>query len=355
MEAPAEMPGPDPAVAVTRLAVREHLLDLPPGALVLVACSGGPDSVALAGALAFEAPRVGMRAGAVVVDHGLQEGSDRVADHAADVCRGMGLEPVEVVRVDVQPSGSGLEADARTARYAAFEQVASRLGAEVVLIGHTRDDQAEQVLLGLSRGSGARSLSGMPARRGRFVRPLLALPRATTLAACAAYGIEPWEDPQNADDSFRRVRARRLLATLEADLGPGFGAALARSADLLREDADYLETLAAASTSRRSPRCRGPCARACGGCSPPRPGHRSPTSPPRTSSRSTRCSPRGTVRARCTCPGASPWRASGGPSASPSSTRRAEPRQAEPDGLPCGPGREDCGRRASHVGARGGR
>jgi tRNA(Ile)-lysidine synthase len=244
MEAPAEMPGPDPAVAVTRLAVREHLLDLPPGALVLVACSGGPDSVALAGALAFEAPRVGMRAGAVVVDHGLQEGSDRVADHAADVCRGMGLDPVEVVRVDVQPSGSGLEADARTARYAAFEQVASRLGAEVVLIGHTRDDQAEQVLLGLSRGSGARSLSGMPARRGRFVRPLLALPRATTLAACAAYGIEPWEDPQNADDSFRRVRARRLLATLEADLGPGFGAALARSADLLREDADYLETLA---------------------------------------------------------------------------------------------------------------
>jgi tRNA(Ile)-lysidine synthase len=156
----------------------------------------------------------------------------------------MGLDPVEVVRVDVRTSGSGLEADARTARYAAFEEVAGRVGADVVLIGHTRDDQAEQVLLGLSRGSGARSLSGMPTRRGRFVRPLLSLPRATTLAACAAYGIEPWDDPQNADDTFRRVRARRLLATLEAELGPGFGAALARSADLLREDADYLETLA---------------------------------------------------------------------------------------------------------------
>jgi tRNA(Ile)-lysidine synthase len=84
----------------------------------------------------------------------------------------------------------------------------------------------------------------MPVRRGCFVRPLLALPRATTEAACAAYGIEPWDDPHNRDDSFRRVRARRLLRALEGDLGPGFAAALARSADLLREDADYLESLA---------------------------------------------------------------------------------------------------------------
>ncbi len=172
-----------------------------------------------------------------------------------------------------------------------------------MFIGHTRDDQAEQVLLGLSRGSGARSLSGMPVRRDRFVRPLLALPRATTLAACAAYGIDPWDDPHNSDDSFRRVRARRLLATLESDLGPGFGAALARSADLLREDADYLESLAltaradlpggtraaTASTSQPSRPCPGRSAPASGGCSPPRPARRSPTSAPRTSSRSTPC------------------------------------------------------------------
>ena len=141
-------------------------------------------------------------------------------------------------------TGAGLEADARTARYDAINAVADRLGASLVLVGHTRDDQAEQVLLGLSRGSGARSLSGMPRRRGRFVRPLLALPRATTLAACEAQGIEPWQDPHNSDPSFRRVRARRLLEALEGDLGPGFAAALARSADLLREDADYLEGLA---------------------------------------------------------------------------------------------------------------
>ena len=238
------MPGPDPAVAATRLAVREHLADVPAGGVVLVACSGGPDSVALAAALAFEAPRAGVRGGALVVDHGLQEHSARVAEDAAVLCREMGLDPVEVVRAEVRTSGAGLEADARSARYAALEKAADRLGACTVLIGHTRDDQAEQVLLGLSRGSGARSLSGMPVRRDRFVRPLLALPRATTLAACAAYGIDPWDDPHNSDDSFRRVRARRLLATLESELGPGFAAALARSADLLREDADYLESLA---------------------------------------------------------------------------------------------------------------
>ncbi|MDN5791277.1 MAG: tRNA lysidine(34) synthetase TilS [Micrococcales bacterium] len=238
------MAGPDPAVAATRLAVREHLTELRSGDLALVACSGGPDSIALAAAAAFEAPRSGLRAGAVVVDHGLQDGSDLVADEAAGTCREMGLDPVEVVAAQVSTSGAGLEADARTARFASLEATAVRQGAALILLGHTRDDQAEQVLLGLSRGSGARSLSGMPARRGRFVRPFLALPRATTIAACAAYGIEPWHDPHNDDESFRRVRARRLLAALELELGPGFGAALARSADLLREDADFLESLA---------------------------------------------------------------------------------------------------------------
>src|SRR6478752_8660012 len=100
MRGPADMPGPDPAVAATRLAVREHLADVPEGGVVLVACSGGPDSVALAAALAFEAPRSGVRAGAVVVDHGLQEGADAVGAGAADLCRGMGLDPGAVVRVE---------------------------------------------------------------------------------------------------------------------------------------------------------------------------------------------------------------------------------------------------------------
>jgi tRNA(Ile)-lysidine synthase len=213
--------------------------------LVLVACSGGADSLALAAAVAFEAPRAGRSAGAVIVDHGLQEGSLAVSGRCADQCRRLGLDPVEVVTVQVARSGSGPEADARDARYRAFEAVAQRVGAVAVLLGHTRDDQAEQVLLGLARGSGARSLSGMPARRGPYVRPLLGVARSTTVAACEAAGLTAWVDPQNSDPAYGRVRARALLPVLEAELGRGSVAALARSADLLREDADALDDLAA--------------------------------------------------------------------------------------------------------------
>ena len=117
--------------------------------------------------------------------------------------------------------GSGPEGAARSARYRALEDTAERLGAAAVLIGHTRDDQAEQVLLGLARGSGSRSLSGMPRRRGLFVRPFIALGRSETEAACAAYEIEPWRDPHNEDPTFARVRARGFLRALEDELGPG--------------------------------------------------------------------------------------------------------------------------------------
>lgn len=238
------MTGPHPAVAAARVEVRSALAGLPAGSLVLVACSGGADSLALAEATAFEAPRAGLRAGAVVVDHALQPGSAEVAERAAEQCRRLRLDPVDVVRARVEPGPEGLEAAARTARYAALEESAARLGAALVLLGHTRDDQAEQVLLGLARGSGARSLSGMPRARGVFRRPLLALSRAQTEAACAAKGLQPWTDPHNADPAFARVRVRALLADLERDLGPGVAAALARSADQLREDADLLDSLA---------------------------------------------------------------------------------------------------------------
>jgi tRNA(Ile)-lysidine synthase len=247
------MTGPHPVVAAVRLSVRGVLSSLSPGARVLAACSGGADSLALAEALAFEAPKLAIDAGAVVVDHGLQAGSGGVARRAAQQCRGLGLDPVEVVTVAVDPSGVGPEAAARTARYAALEEAADRVGAELVLLGHTRDDQAEQVLLGLARGSGARSLSGMPARRGRYARPLLGLSRAQTAAACAASGLEPWADPHNDDPAYARVRARRVLPALEAALGPGVAAALARTADQLREDADHLEELAAAAAASLGP------------------------------------------------------------------------------------------------------
>jgi tRNA(Ile)-lysidine synthase len=220
---------------------------------VLVACSGGADSLALAEALSFESRHTRGSAGAVVVDHGLQPGSDRVAAEAARLCRGLGLDPVLEVAVAVVESGQGLEAAAREARYAALSGAAERLGAVAVLLGHTREDQAEQVLLGLTRGSGARSLAGMPPTRGLFRRPLLGLPRSDTEAACAAEGLVVWHDPMNQDESLTRVRARRALVDLERDLGPGMVTALARSAELLRADADLLDELAAAARAALGP------------------------------------------------------------------------------------------------------
>jgi tRNA(Ile)-lysidine synthase len=236
--------GPDPAVAAARTAVRAALADLPRDALVLVALSGGPDSSALAAAAAFVAPRMGLRAGAVVVDHGLQADSADVARRAGDLARQLGLDPVRVVRADVRHDGSGPEGEARAARYAALELAAAADGASAVLLGHTRDDQAETVLLGLARGSGARSLSGMPRRRGLLRRPLLSLPRSTTQQVCAALGLTPWSDPQNIDPRFARSRLRSAVPALQDVLGPGTSAALARSADLLRDDADALDAWA---------------------------------------------------------------------------------------------------------------
>ena len=237
--------GPAVAVAGVRRAVRESLAGLDPGALVLVACSGGPDSTALAAALAFEAPRAGLRAGGVTVDHRLQPGSADRAVEVAATLRGLGLDSVEVLTVSVDgPSGAGgPEAAARTARYAALDAAAARLGAPAVLLGHTLDDQAETVLLGLARGSGARSLAGMAAVRGTYRRPLLGLSRATVRAA--AEGLPTWDDPHNIDPSFARARVRHdVLPVLEKALGPGVPDALARTARALRDDADALDAFA---------------------------------------------------------------------------------------------------------------
>jgi len=250
--------GPHPAVAAIRYAVRISLSALDPGDLVLVACSGGADSLALAAALAFEATKLGIVAGGVTVDHGLQPGS---ADQAARVVATMtdlGLDPALAVTVAVPAPGEtayqGPEAAARSARYAALDAAAKTTaapGGAWLMLGHTLDDQAETVLLGLARGAGARSLAGMAVRSGRYLRPLLRIRRAQTTAACAELGLATWDDPQNSDPAFTRSRVRRdVMPALAAALGPGIAEALARTADLLRADADALDAIAAAEADK---------------------------------------------------------------------------------------------------------
>ncbi|MDT4993343.1 MAG: tRNA(Ile)-lysidine synthase [Actinoplanes sp.] len=221
------------------------------GRLVLVACSGGADSLALAAATAFVAPRLGLRIGLVTVDHGLQAGSAQRAAAVASWAAAAGFAPAEVATVEVAGLPGGPEAAARTARYGALSTVAERLGAAVVLLGHTRDDQAETVLLALARGAGPRGLSGMPYRRGIFVRPLLDVPRSDTRKACAALGLSPWEDPHNSDPAYARSRVRAdALPALIAALGPRVVDNLARTATQLAMDNAALDELAVAALAR---------------------------------------------------------------------------------------------------------
>jgi len=230
----------------------------PDAPLVLVAVSGGADSMALAAATAFEAARMGLRAGAVTVDHGLQQGSTARAVEVAGRLRALGLDPVDALGVRVgrgwaaahggaaRQGGGGPEASARDARYAALDSAAERHGARVILLGHTRDDQAETVLLGLARGSGPRSLSGMAAATGRYRRPFLDLDRSTTRQACAVLDLPVWDDPHNTDPAYTRARVRHeVLPVLEKHLGGGVVEALARTARLFRDDADALDAWAA--------------------------------------------------------------------------------------------------------------
>jgi tRNA(Ile)-lysidine synthase len=234
-------PSLDPDVAAVRRAVRASLAPLPDGAGVVVGLSGGADSLALLAAVAFEAPKRAIAVLSVTVDHALQEGSADVAAAAAREARARGVD-ARVVRVEVTGEG-GPEAAARAARYAALTAAAVDAGAAAILTGHTLDDQAETVLLGLARGAGGTSLQGMPPASDRdgitLLRPLLGVRRATTRAACAAEGLTPWDDPHNRDPRFARVRVReRVLPVLEAELGPGVADALARTAEQLREDGE---------------------------------------------------------------------------------------------------------------------
>lgn len=212
---------------------------------LVTACSGGADSLALAFAARYVASRRDLKYSAVIIDHGLQQGSADIAARVRDQLDRLGYHDVTITAVQVdRAAAAGLEAAAREARYRALDTEA-RARSATLMLGHTLDDQAETVLLGLARGSGSRSLAGMASRAGHFVRPFLGIRRATTERVCAELGLNPWQDPHNADRRFTRVRVREtVLPTLEAELGPGVAEALVRTAELVRDDNELLDRLA---------------------------------------------------------------------------------------------------------------
>ena len=201
-----------------------------------VALSGGPDSLALTAVAAQLRPTT-----ALIVDHGLQPDSAAVAETARSQAVALGCVAAQVLCVRVGNDG-GPEAAARAARYAAL--AAYQDGP--VLLAHTLDDQAETVLLGLGRGSGARSIAGMRPYDPPWCRPLLGVRRAVTHAACEELGLTAWHDPHNTDRRFTRTRLRlEVLPLLEEVLGGGVAEALARTATALRADTELIDTLAA--------------------------------------------------------------------------------------------------------------
>jgi tRNA(Ile)-lysidine synthase len=236
-------------MADVRRAIRDSwtALNLEKKSTVAVACSGGADSLALASAALFEGNRAEIKVIAVIVNHNLQEGSMEVALRTKGVLTEMGFSVVEIMDVHIQQSSLGMEAAARNARYGALTEFAEKHNAVVTMLGHTQDDQAETVLLGLARGSGAKSIAGMPTLSpdGKYLRPLLGITRKETVAYCEDVGLDYWSDPQNLDTKFSRVKVRlNVLPVLEEELGPGIASALSRTAEILQDDLEYLEAQA---------------------------------------------------------------------------------------------------------------
>lgn len=226
-------------------AVRSHVHGARPRH-VLVACSGGPDSLALAFLAAQVLPHHSVKVSAAAVDHGLQPDSDAVAAEAMRTCESFGIGDTQVLKVTVELAGEGLEAAARRVRRAALIAHAELVGAGEIWLGHTMDDQAETVLIGLTHGSGARSLAGMSAVDGVWVRPLLHCRRADVHRVLPP-DVHPWKDPHNQDARFLRARVRHELLPIMADvLGDRAVVSLARSAELLARDNEALDGIAGA-------------------------------------------------------------------------------------------------------------
>ena len=235
-----------PAQGAIRHAVREVLAaNTKPGQKLLIAVSGGADSLALASATLFESKKLQLQVATATIDHGLQKVSAKVTEQTLEKLYQIGITEAWSKKVKVGTKG-GPEAAAREARYEALESLRIESKSDFIVLGHTANDQAETVLLGLTRGSGSRSLSGMSVRSERLLRPLLSIERASTEQFCKDEKISPWHDPQNKDLKFLRVRIRKVvLPFLEKQLGKGIFSNLIRTSSQLQEDDQYLSFVAA--------------------------------------------------------------------------------------------------------------
>jgi tRNA(Ile)-lysidine synthase len=257
---------------------REHAMFLP-GDDVLVAVSGGPDSLCLLHSLHRLRRLLRIRLQVFHYDHQLRRDSAADATYVRRIAGRLGLAFHLVVADSKPPRGESIEAWARGVRLRAQHAVALDLGTRRIAEGHTVDDQAETVLLALLRGSAGPGLAGMPVRRGRVVRPLLSVRRADTEACAAALGIEPVRDPTNDDRSFRRAWIRHeVLPLLAAGAGRDLVPLLVRQADVLRDESEYLDSLARAAWPPSAP----PLVDAASGLSSgaDRPGHSAPVDAP---------------------------------------------------------------------------
>jgi tRNA(Ile)-lysidine synthase len=254
---PAPPPGPLPAGRPRDELVAEvarALAPVPHGVAVVVAASGGPDSAALAFLAAEARPDLAITLGHV--RHGLRDDADDLAAVRAHASF-LGA-PLAVEEVTVADGGDGLEAAARRERHAALGRIAREVGAGWLLLGHTADDQAETVAMRLVRGTGLTGLTGMAPVRGGLLRPLLRLRRDDVRAFVVGEGVPYVTDPMNLDESFTRVVARQRVLPALRDLGHDPVVALARLADLVREDAATLQAQADAAV-RDLARGYGPC------------------------------------------------------------------------------------------------
>lgn len=226
-------------------AVTNLIKEFEPADTIFVACSGGADSLALAWTSQVVTKRLGLKLIAVIIDHQLFQDSSKVALDAKLKCESFGIEKVIIKKVNVEEDKEGLESAARKARYDAIEELVIEYNAKAVLLAHTQDDQAETMLMRLTRGSGAKSLSAMKEISGKYLRPFLHIRKKELMESLKAKGLTFWEDPANTDFKFLRAKVRhQLIPKLIEVLGDSAIEALDRTSDLLKEDNEALDLIA---------------------------------------------------------------------------------------------------------------